>query len=367
MMARRSVLRLAACAALALLALGAPGNAIAQSQMCAADLNGNGDAADPGETASCSAMQGGTYLCPLQQTACTADLSGTYSCPLGPDHDCQTPLGSGTPACSPNACTAVGGSGIEETPVTDDPGASQDGLVDEAGNCMSNIEIFSGRAMRCRTAGIKTTFSNCCANKGKILKDGTGSSLSSLSTKIAVAKGVFSGMSAAFQAFKAGQTASQAASAGLGGFVGGIDPTSIAISLAINFMIEFLLSGCDQQDMEVGMMSGSGMCHYVGGWCSSKILGICVQKSHGHCCFNTKLGRIIQEQGRPQLKSFNGVGWGTPEQPYCRGFTPEEFQALDFSRMDLTEYYSDIEARTQGAIQINMKDRIDAYMDTVSP
>ncbi|MGB3928002.1 MAG: conjugal transfer protein TraN, partial [Sphingobium sp.] len=233
------------------------------------------------------------------------------------------------------------------------------------GACLGNIEIFSGRAARCRPAGLRTTFSNCCKDKGKIVKDGMGGSISSIGTKIAVAKGVFTGMKAAFTAFKAGATAGQAASAGANAIIVGIDPTSIAISLAINFMMDFLLSGCDQQDMEVGMLRGSGMCHDVGSYCSSKILGICVQKARGHCCFNTKLGRIIQEQGRPQLKSFNGLGWGTPKQPYCRGFTPEEFQALDFSKMDLSEYYSEIEARAQADIQIDMKDKIDAYMDVI--
>jgi conjugal transfer mating pair stabilization protein TraN len=351
-----------------LLAWCAASPACAQvEQLCAADLNGNGDAADVGETAQCTAMQAGSWLCPIQAASCTPDAAGEYACPLGAQYSCETPIGGGTPACSQNACTAVAGTGIVDTPVSDDPGAVPDGAADEAGNCLDHIEIFSGRALRCRTAGLRTAFSNCCRDRGKIVKDGTGSALSSLSTKIAVAKGVFSGMSAAFSAFKAGQTAGRAASAGAKAFIGGIDPTSIAISLALNFMIEFLLSGCDQQDMEVGMLSGSGMCHWVGGYCSSKILGICVQMSHGHCCFNTKLGRILQEQGRPQLKSFNGIGWGSPQHPYCRGFTPEEFQALDFSRMDLSEYYSEVEARAQSEIQINMKDKIDAYMQTVTP
>ena len=98
----------------------------------------------------------------------------------------------------------------------------------------------------------------------------------------------------------------------------GIDPTSIAISLAINFMMEVLLHGCDSQDMEAGMLRGSGMCHEIGTYCSSKILGICVQKAKSQCCFNSKLGRIIQEQGRPQLKSF-GDGWGDVKSPNCRG------------------------------------------------
>ncbi|PTR12610.1 MULTISPECIES: conjugal transfer protein TraN [unclassified Novosphingobium] len=343
----------------------APSARAQEQQLCAADLNGNGDAADPGEIASCTAMQAGSYLCPLQRTDCVADALGAYSCPLGTQYQCLTPVAGGTPACSPNACAPVS-TAITTPPVVDDPGAPNDGASDAAGNCYGAIEIFSGRALRCRPPGLLDTFSNCCRNRGTIVKDGMGSSLGSLSTKIAVAKGVISGMQAAYAAFQAGSSASEAASAGAGAIIG-IDPTSLAISLAVNLVIEFLLSGCDSQDMEAGILRGSGMCHEVGSYCSSSILGICIQKSVGNCCFNTKLGRIIQEQGRPQLKSFNAVGWGTPKAPYCRGFTPEEFQALDFSKMDLSEYYSDIASRAQSDIQIDMKDKIDAYMQTVKP
>lgn len=334
-------------------------------QLCAADLNGNGDAADPGETASCTLMASGAYQCPLQQVACTVTGPGAYACPLGAQFACEAPASGGAPTCSPNACQDTSATPIVEAPPLADPGVPADGAVDSNGNCLANIEIFSGRAMRCRPPGLFTTFSNCCKDKGKIVKDGMGSSISSIGTKIAVAKGVLTGMKAAYVAFKAGATASEAASAGAHAIIAGIDPTSIAISLAINFMIEVLLQGCDQEDMETGMLRGSGMCHEVGSYCTAKFLGICLQKARGNCCFNTKLGRIIQEQGRPQLKSFNAVGWGTPKAPYCRGFTPEEFQALDFSKMDLSEYYADIEAKTQGQIQIDMKDRIDAYMQAV--
>ena len=337
-------------------------------QLCAADLDGSGDADGAGETAQCSETNEGSDLCPIQQAACVADQVGAYSCPLGSQYACVTPTTGGTPSCSPHACTAVIGGAIEvEDPLVDDPGAPNDGAVDADGNCLGAIEIFAGRAVRCRPAGLNTSFSNCCKDRGEIVKDGMGSSISSIGTKIAIAKGVWSGMKAAYTAFKAGATASEAAGAGANAIIVGIDPTSIAISLAINFMMDFLLSGCDQQDMEVGMLRGSGMCHEVGTYCASTILGVCVQKAKGHCCFNTKLGRIIQEQGRPQLASFNAVDWGTAKKPYCRGLTAEEFQALDFSKMDLSEYYSDIEARSQSDIQINMKDRIDAYMETVNP
>jgi len=348
------------------LSVALPAPALAQ-QMCAADLNQNGDAADEGEQANCTATASGGWLCPIQAVDCVADVSGQYSCPLGTQHACLAPTNGGTPACSPNACADVASNPIVEEPPIDDPGSEPNGGIDEDGNCLGTIEIFSGRGMRCRPPGLSTTFANCCKDKGKIVKDGMGWSISSIGTKIAVAKGVFTGMKAAYMAFKAGATASQAASAGANALIVGIDPTSIAISLAINFMMEFLFSGCDQQDMEAAMLRSSGMCHEVGRYCSSSFLGVCLQKAVSSCCFNTKLGRIIQEQGRPQLKSFNGNLWGTAKKPMCRGFTPEEFQALDFSKMDLSEYYADIEARAQSDIQINMEERIDAYLKTVSP
>jgi conjugal transfer mating pair stabilization protein TraN len=346
------------------LALSSPGSA---ANICAVDRNGNGDAADPGEIATCQAMAQGAVQCPIEQTDCVASEDGQYACPLGPSFSCLAPLSGGVPSCSPHACINTGQNPIDNDPVIDDPGAPTDGPISAEGACEGTIEIFAGRGLRCRPPGASVTFQNCCKDKGKILHDGMGGSISSIGTKIAIANGVFTGMKAAYTTFKAGATAAQAASAGAKAIIVGVDPTSIAISLAINFMTEVLLQGCDSQDMETGMLRGSGMCHEIGSYCSSKILGICIQKSRGHCCFNTKLGRIIQEQGRPQLKAFNSIGWGSAKQPYCRGFTAEEFQSLDFSRMDLSQYYAEVEARAQSSIQIDMKDNVDAYMRIINP
>jgi conjugal transfer mating pair stabilization protein TraN len=140
------------------------------------------------------------------------------------------------------------------------------------------------------------------------VKDGMGSSLTSLSTKIMVAKNLFTGLKAAYTAYKAGATASAAANGGAHAIIAGIDPTSIAISLAINFVIETLLQGCDEQDMETGMLKGSGMCHEVGEYCASSVHGICIQKAKSQCCFNTKLGCIIQKQVIAEAKKrFMGM------------------------------------------------------------
>jgi conjugal transfer mating pair stabilization protein TraN len=231
----------------------------------------------------------------------------------------------------------------------------------------STIQVRTMTARSTPTAIVLARSRYSAAGRCAAVRQAPASPFSSITTKIAIAKGVFTGAKAAYLAFKAGATAGQAASAGANAIIVGLDPTSIAISLAINFMMEVLLQGCDQQDMETGMLRGSGMCHEVGTYCSSSMLGVCIQKARGHCCFNTKLGRIIQEQGRPQLSAFNAMGWGTPKQPYCRGFTAEEFQALDFSRMDLSQYYEEIEARAQSDIRQDMEEKVDAYLRTVSP
>src|SRR3546814_16850987 len=95
-----------------------------------------------------------------------------------------------------------------------------------------------------------------------------GSSIASTQTKIAIAKGVFTGAQAAYAAFQPGATASPAASAGANAIIVGIDPPSIAISLAVTAMIEFLLPSCDQQALETGMLLGSGLCVEVGPYSS---------------------------------------------------------------------------------------------------
>lgn len=98
--------------------------------------------------------------------------------------------------------------------------------------------------------------------------------------------------------------------------------------------------GCKPEEIKIAEMARDGKCHKVGSYCAKKwfLLG-CVVTKETSCCFSSMLAKIFQEQGRPQLLSFgeNG-GWGSPKSPNCRGFTPEEFQLLDFSKIDLSEY-----------------------------
>ena len=99
---------------------------------------------------------------------------------------------------------------------------------------------------------------------------------------------------------------------------------------------------CGQNEKELATKNDNGLCHEVGEFCSKRINLVfskpCIEKKKGFCCFSSKLARIFNQQGRVQL----GRGFGSAENTDCRGFTPEEFQKLDFSEIDLSEFIGDL-------------------------
>ena len=134
-------------------------------------------------------------------------------------------------------------------------------------------------------------------------------------------------------------------------------PWTIAI-LAIQ------LSGildCEQAEQILAMKRDNRLCHGVGSYCSSRlpIIRLCVETTESYCCFNSRLARILNEQGRSQLDR----SWGGPQSPDCSGFTVGQLQALDFSRMDLTEFYAEIAPTLPdvGAMRSRAQEKINSY------
>ena len=119
--------------------------------------------------------------------------------------------------------------------------------------------------------------------------------------------------------------------AGAAALAGG--PTAIA-ALATPFLTLFL---CSAEEKTLDVKDRMGLCHNLGTYCSDKVLGICTSKRTAYCCFESKLTRIIQEQGRPQI----GKAWGKPKKETCKGFSVDEFARLDLSVMDFTEVYAE--------------------------
>ena len=118
------------------------------------------------------------------------------------------------------------------------------------------------------------------------------------------------------------------------------------------------LTGCSGEEKDLAERQSKGRCHEIGTYCAEKKLGVCLRKKRQHCCFPSKLARIVHEQGRPQL----GLGWGSPDTPECRGFVAEELGRINFDKLDLREIYADVMARMQlkatNVVQRNLGDRV---------
>lgn len=91
---------------------------------------------------------------------------------------------------------------------------------------------------------------------------------------------------------------------------------------------------CTEEEFELGGKKDLRVCHKVGSYCKKDTVFGCIEKIESYCCYNSPLGRIINEQAAPQL----GNVFGTPKNPTCPGLTITEFGNLDWSRIDLSEW-----------------------------
>ena len=105
------------------------------------------------------------------------------------------------------------------------------------------------------------------------------------------------------------------------------------------------LANCSAEEQELAEERNAGNTHYLGRYCAKRtFFGVCIRRARAWCVFGSKLGRILQEQGRSQL----GVGWGS-----CRGLSVAEVEGIDFERLDLSEFTDNLmDGGTEPAISL---------------
>ena len=105
------------------------------------------------------------------------------------------------------------------------------------------------------------------------------------------------------------------------------------------------LANCSAEEQELAEERNGGNTHYLGKYCAKRtFFGVCIRRARAWCVFGSKLGRILQEQGRSQL----GVGWGS-----CRGLSVAEIEGIDFERLDLSEFTENLmDGGTEPAISL---------------
>ncbi|MBK6973187.1 MAG: conjugal transfer protein TraN [Sterolibacteriaceae bacterium] len=228
----------------------------------------------------------------------------------------------------------------------------------EAGRYLdpATMRVFKGADNRCdkRLWGLV----NCCNQAGS----GSGSLLNNASvasTATTLYKAAFSTYThdalfvadapewvmSAFESLAGGFSGFNSALAGVA--AGDISVMSFLSSLSVFAWIAIIMAiiqwsgilDCPESSQVTAMKREARLCVDLGEYCSSNsIFGSCTKRTRTFCCFNSRLSRIINEQGRAQL----GTPWGSAQSPRCDGFTIDELQRLNFAAMDLTEFYADI-------------------------
>lgn len=136
-------------------------------------------------------------------------------------------------------------------------------------------------------------------------------------------------------------------------------PWGFAAAIALQVIMEAI--ACTEPEKKLMQMRGSNLCQPVGSYCSNKlnllIATICLEETQSFCCYNSKLAKIVNQQGRPQIPK----GWGAAQAPSCAGFTMAEMELIDFSQMDLGEFIADLTKRLPdpATVQAGVKAKVD--------
>ncbi|MGX9838931.1 type-F conjugative transfer system mating-pair stabilization protein TraN [Enterobacter dykesii] len=100
------------------------------------------------------------------------------------------------------------------------------------------------------------------------------------------------------------------------------------------------LASCNTEEKALAEAKKRKLSIYVGSYCAHKVLGVCLEKKEGYCQFESKLAKIIQDQGR---RGQLGIGFGSGSSPDCRGLTVPELQRLNFDNINFADFYDDLE------------------------
>ncbi|EGF93852.1 protein traN [Asticcacaulis biprosthecium C19] len=102
-------------------------------------------------------------------------------------------------------------------------------------------------------------------------------------------------------------------------------------------LLDANLTSCNADEKKLAAEQKKKACHYIGTYCSNKSLFGCLMKKMTYCCYGSVLGRIVEEAGHSQL----GISWGDAKNPQCGGFSVSQFQQIDLSNVDFSDFYDD--------------------------
>jgi hypothetical protein len=191
-----------------------------------------------------------------------------------------------------------------------------DGAKDADGNCLGQIQLFSGVRQECRYVSAKTGFFNCCeSNNAWKTQFYCPADTNMIPLRYE-------------DAAKCGEICGK--------------PCELVKKAPPDLENFFGLFKCKAEEKQLAfkrsMFPDDGGCRYIGKRCSERWklgrMNVCVQEKGTYCCFDSPLAKIIIEAAHVQLN----IPWGSANSPNCSGLTPEQFQKLNLDDVDFSNW-----------------------------
>ncbi|CAH7351075.1 Type-F conjugative transfer system mating-pair stabilization protein TraN [Vibrio chagasii] len=119
------------------------------------------------------------------------------------------------------------------------------------------------------------------------------------------------------------------------------------------------LAQCNEDEKALGQAKEKKLTISLGSYCASKVLGACTRKKKTYCVYDSKMARIIQEQGN---KNQLGSNFGSAKNPICDPITPEQLQSINFEHIDFTDFYADMHADMDLPNTDEIKNRLESSL-----
>ena len=98
-------------------------------------------------------------------------------------------------------------------------------------------------------------------------------------------------------------------------------------------------AGCSEEAKNLAKKRKEKKCVEVGTYCKTKVpIFGCVIKRTVFCCYDSIIAKILNQEAKRQLRRGNGDA----ENPSCGGLSVEDFDNIDFSTLDFSEFYNEV-------------------------
>lgn len=107
------------------------------------------------------------------------------------------------------------------------------------------------------------------------------------------------------------------------------------IYVIVNVLVHMIWK-CEQSEFELSARRQMHDCTFIGSYCAESTPIGCIETKQAYCCYNSPLAQIVMTGADSQL----GLTLGTPQAPLCTGLTIAQLSQLDWSKIDLEQWFA---------------------------